>query len=66
METTQPQTEERLKELQARVGPQLEQARAKLSDLNTKITRFVRENPGTCLLGALAFGYMVGRLASRK
>jgi ElaB/YqjD/DUF883 family membrane-anchored ribosome-binding protein len=27
---------------------------------------FIRENPGTCLLGALAVGFVVGRLASRK
>ncbi len=65
METT-PQMEDKLRELKEHMGPQLEQARAKLSDWNTRITAFIRQNPGTCLLGALAVGYVVGRLVSRK
>lgn len=66
METTQQEADERLRQLQERIGPQLEEARAKLVDLNQRVTSFIRERPGTCLLGALAFGYIVGRLASRR
>lgn len=68
MDVTQQQaeTEERLRQLQERVAPQLEQARATLVELNRKVTSFIRENPGTCLLGALALGYVVGKLASRR
>jgi hypothetical protein len=31
-----------------------------------KVAVFVRENPGTALLGALAVGFVVGKLASRR
>ena len=30
------------------------------------IKAFVRERPGVCLLGALALGFVVGRIASRR
>jgi hypothetical protein len=67
METNpQQQFQDKAREIQARVAPQVEQARAALSDLNTKVTGFIRERPGTCLLGALAFGYLVGKIASRR
>lgn len=46
--------------------PQVDQARAALRDLDTRVSTFIRERPGTALLGALAIGYVVGRLASRR
>ncbi|MHB8872363.1 MAG: hypothetical protein ACYC8T_01630 [Myxococcaceae bacterium] len=66
MEQTPQQLEDRARELQAKFAPQLEQARESLSNFNQKAVAFIRERPGTCLLGALAFGYLVGRLASRR
>jgi hypothetical protein len=27
---------------------------------------FIRANPGTCLLGAVAVGFIIGRIASRR
>jgi hypothetical protein len=67
METsTNHSVQDRARELQDRLAPQLEQARAALSDWNTKVSTFVRERPGTALLGALAFGYLVGKIASRR
>lgn len=65
METTQPM-QERAREMQARLGPQIEEARQNLADLNVRITRFIKERPGTCLLGALAFGFIVGKIVSRR
>ncbi|MFZ5471999.1 MAG: hypothetical protein ACOZIN_21430 [Myxococcota bacterium] len=62
----QEELEQRARELQARLAPKLEHAKATLSDWNTRVTTFVRQNPGTCLLGALAVGYVVGKLASRR
>lgn len=53
-------------ELQDKFGPQLEQARQNLSELNRRVTSFIKENPGTCLLGALAVGFVVGKIASRR
>jgi hypothetical protein len=66
METTPQEFTDRARELQARVAPQIEQARQTLSDLNVKVSGFIRQNPGTCLLGALAFGYVFGKLVSRR
>ena len=70
METSQThlpqQMQDKARELQQRLGPQLEQARQNLADLNTRVVAFVKERPGTCLLGALAFGYVVGKIASRR
>ncbi len=66
MDQTQSQPQDKVRDLQARVAPQIDEVREKLSDLNTRVTSFIRERPGTCLLGALAFGYVVGKLASRR
>ncbi len=65
MEAVPEQMNERVRQLQDRVAPQLDQARRDLSDLNHRTVRFIRENPGTCLIGAVAIGYLVGRIASR-
>jgi len=65
MESTQ-QLQEKAREIQERLGPQIEEAKRGLSDLNTRIKAFVRERPGVCLLGALALGFVVGRIASRR
>ena len=66
METNPLPLQDRAREMQARVGPQIDQARAALTDWNVRVTDFVRERPGTCLVGALAFGYLVGKIASRR
>jgi hypothetical protein len=34
--------------------------------MNTRVVSFIRANPGTCLLGAVAVGFIVGRIASRR
>jgi ElaB/YqjD/DUF883 family membrane-anchored ribosome-binding protein len=65
MEATE-QLQEKREELQNRLGTQLEEAKRNLQDLNARITEFVRQRPGVCLLGALAFGFVVGRIASRR
>ena len=66
MEANPQQIEDKARELQAKLAPQLEQARETLSNFNSRAKAFIRERPGTCLLGALAIGYLVGRLASRR
>ena len=58
--------QERAKEIQERLAPHIEGARKNLGDVNTKVVRFIREHPGACLLGALALGVVVGRIASRR
>lgn len=40
--------------------------RARLEEFNERAADFIRENPGICIVGAVAAGYLVGRLASRR
>lgn len=35
-------------------------------ELGQKVAVFVRDNPGMALLGAVAVGFVVGKLASRR
>lgn len=64
MERSEP-LQQKAKEVQERLQPQIDEARHTLSDLNTRVTDFIRERPGACLLGALAVGFVIGRIASR-
>lgn len=45
--------------------PQVEKAQQALMDLNDRALVFVRERPLTCLAGAVALGFIVGKLAAR-
>lgn len=53
-------------ELQERLAPQIEEATAQLNEVNERVKSFIRENPGTTLLGAAAIGFLVGKWASRR
>jgi len=64
MEGTQ-QLQDKARELQERIGPGFDQAKENLTELNERVVGFIKENPGTCLLGAVAVGFLVGRLVSR-
>ncbi len=44
----------------------LGELRDRLEQANRSVVDFVRAHPAGCLLGALAFGFAVGRLASRR
>ncbi len=58
--------ERKAREISSRVGPEIREAAQGLGDLNARIIAFIRQRPGTCLLGALAFGFIVGKIASRR
>lgn len=58
--------EKKARELSSRVGPEIRETAQGLGDLNSRIVAFIRRRPGTCLLGALAFGFIVGKIASRR
>jgi ElaB/YqjD/DUF883 family membrane-anchored ribosome-binding protein len=64
MEVTE-QIEETAREIGERVRPQIEDAKRRLSSLNDKVIDFIKENPGTCLLGAVALGFVIGKIARR-
>jgi ElaB/YqjD/DUF883 family membrane-anchored ribosome-binding protein len=66
MEMNPQQIQDRARELQERIVPQIEEARRNLVDLNSRTIAFIRANPGTCLIGAVAVGFLIGKLASRR
>jgi ElaB/YqjD/DUF883 family membrane-anchored ribosome-binding protein len=66
MEMNPQQIQDRAREIQERIVPQIEEARRNLVDMNTRVVSFIRANPGTCLIGAVAVGFLVGKLASRR
>lgn len=55
-----------LLELQERLAPRLEDAAQRLYQTNERVKEFIRDNPGACLLGAAALGFLAGRLADRR
>jgi len=65
MEMTE-KIEETAREIGARVRPQIDEAKRKLESMNTSAVSFIKENPGKCLVGAVALGYLIGKIASRR
>jgi hypothetical protein len=59
------QIEATARELGERVRPQLEDAKRRLMSANDKVIDYIKENPGTCLVGAVALGFIVGKIARR-
>ncbi|HVR61459.1 MAG TPA: hypothetical protein VMU50_06135 [Polyangia bacterium] len=57
--------EETAREFEERVRPQLDQAKKRLGAMNDEVIDYIKANPGKCLLGALAVGYIIGRIARR-
>jgi len=53
-------------DLKDRARPRIEKAKEQLVQLNGKITSVIQEHPTACLLGALALGYVVARVARRQ
>ena len=53
-------------ELVDRLRPRLEEAKGHLESLNARVSGFVKEHPGACLLAAVALGYAVARVARRE
>jgi len=64
MEMTE-QIEKTAREIEDRFRPQIEEAKKKVSDMNDRAVSYIKENPGKCLLGAIAAGYLIGRIARR-
>jgi ElaB/YqjD/DUF883 family membrane-anchored ribosome-binding protein len=66
MEMNPQQIQDRAREIQERIVPQIDEARRNLVDMNNRVVGFIRANPGTCLLGAVAVGFLIGKIASRR
>jgi hypothetical protein len=45
--------------------PAAEEIKQRLESLNEQVTTFVKENAGLCLIGAVALGYVVARIARK-
>jgi len=57
--------ESALHEASEQVKPHLDEAKRQLSSWNERATTYLKANPGKCLLGALALGFVVGKIARR-
>jgi ElaB/YqjD/DUF883 family membrane-anchored ribosome-binding protein len=56
----------RMSQMQEQAQEQLEKARDALADFDVQARAFIRERPGLCLVGAIAAGFVIGRLVSRR
>jgi len=52
--------------LQERIEETMEAARRQLDEALETAADFVRQRPVVCLAGAVALGFLVGKLASRR
>jgi ElaB/YqjD/DUF883 family membrane-anchored ribosome-binding protein len=59
------QIESTVRDVGAKVRPQLDDAKRRLTSLNSNVTGYIKENPGRCLIGAIAIGFLVGKIARR-
>ena len=56
---------DKARDIQNRVGPQMEEARRELDSLSQRVSGWIKERPVTSLAIALAAGFVIGRIASR-
>jgi len=49
-----------------RVRPKIDEAKQKLGRINGRIVGYIQAHPAACLLGAIAMGYLVARVARHQ
>jgi hypothetical protein len=49
-----------------RIRPRIEDAKRRLGEMDGRITGFIKDHPAACLLGAVALGYLVARVARSR
>jgi hypothetical protein len=52
--------------LSNRVSPKIEEAKQQIGRVNGRIKSFIQDHPAACLVGALALGYLVARVARHQ
>ena len=57
--------EETAQAFEERLRPQIEEAKRRVSDIGRETRTFIKEHPGACLVGAVALGYLIARIARR-
>ena len=55
--------ENKLAHVEGSVRPELDAMKEKLVAVNESVIDFVKANPAKCLFGAIALGFLAGRLA---
>lgn len=55
-----------IEDLTDQVRPQIEKAKRRINRFNRQMTDVIQDHPAACLLGALALGYLVARLARHQ
>jgi hypothetical protein len=53
-------------DLSDRVRPKIEEAKEQILRINGRMTTFIQDHPAACLLGAIALGYLVARVARHQ
>jgi hypothetical protein len=57
---------ESVDDLSGRVRPKIEEVKQRLGRINGRITSLIQDHPAACLLGAIALGYVVARIARNQ
>lgn len=60
------ETRDRLQKSYSDLEQTYDQTRARVEEFNERAVDFIRENPALAIVGAVAAGYIIGRLASRR
>ncbi len=63
---TSAEARQRLEQHYRDIERTYDDTRARIEDINERAVDFVRDNPGLCIVGAVATGFIIGRLASRR
>ena len=58
--------EAKVDDLNDRIRPKLEEAKQKLGRINGRVMSFIQDHPAACLVGAIALGYLVARIARHQ
>jgi ElaB/YqjD/DUF883 family membrane-anchored ribosome-binding protein len=62
---TQATSDSLAEDLESHMAPRIQEATENLVRLNERALAFVRERPLTCIVGAVALGFVVGKIAAR-
>jgi len=54
------------KDVAERIRPRIEDAKRRLGEVDGRIRGFIKDHPAACLLGAVALGYLVARVARSR
>ena len=55
----------RTREITNRIAPQIENVRESLTTFNDQAVKYVKQKPVVAVVGAIAVGYLIGRIVSR-